>query len=102
MLDELELEFDEPFEDELDELLPATIIEPSLLAVLALLTSEAGAEYCFASAVPVASAATPAISADLSFQGLIIAVTPVFRTCMRSCGVTGCRKVYSYPMTNAR
>jgi len=101
LLEEFELEFDELFEDELldelDELLPATMIEPSLLAVFAptRFISGAGAEYCFASAAVVASAATPAISADFNFHCFVMAVTPLSGPSLRSGGGTGRREVYS-------
>ena len=84
LLEEFELEFDEPFDDELDELLPATMMEPSLLAMLVCGRSGAVEEYSLASAAVVASAATPATSADLNFQCLVMAVTPLFGPLWRS------------------
>ncbi len=89
LLEEFELEFDEPFDDELDELLPATMMEPSLLATLVCGRSGAVEEYSFASAAVVASAATPATSADLNFQCLVMAVTPLFRTALAVRGSNG-------------
>jgi hypothetical protein len=77
LLDEFELEFDELFDDELDELLPATTIDPSLLAVFAPMRFTSGAEYCLASTAVVASAATPATSADFNFHCFVMAVTPL-------------------------
>jgi hypothetical protein len=83
LLDEFELEFEELFEDELldefEELLPATMIDPSLLATFARGCSVSGAteEYAFASADVAARAATPATRADFNFQCLVIAVTPL-------------------------
>ncbi len=90
LLDELELEFDELLDDELelelldelelelDELLPATMIEPSLrLAIVAGGRSTSEAAGCsLACAAVLASAAIPATSADLSFQCLVMVVTP--------------------------
>ncbi len=104
LLEEFELEFDELFEEELDELLPATMIEPSLPVVFvpAGLMSGAGPEYCLASAVPVASAATPAISADFNFQCPVIAVTPVLRTCMVVLRSNGPREFLFRRTTKAR
>lgn len=110
LLDEFELEFDELLDDELelelldelelelDELLPATMIEPSLRLVIAAggnSTSDA-AGYSLACAAVLASAAIPPISADLSFQYLVMVVTP-FRTDrqLRSGGVTGDIRLYS-------
>lgn len=100
LLEELEFEFDEELFDELelelDELLPATMMEPSLLATLACGRSGAVEEYSFASAAVVASAATPATSADLNFQYLVMAVTPLRSDqLLRSGGVTGVRELYS-------
>ncbi len=89
LLEEFELEFDEPFDEELDELLPATMMEPSLLAILVCGRSGAVEEYSFASAAVVASAATPATSADLNFQCLVMAVTPLFRTALAVRGSNG-------------
>jgi len=74
LLEELELEFDDPLDDEFDELLPATVYDPSLLAKLVRFSSGAGAEYCLASAALVASAATPAISADFIFHILFMLI----------------------------
>jgi hypothetical protein len=114
LLDELELELDELFEeefelelldefelellDEFDELLPATMIDPSLLATFARGCSTSGAaeEYAFASADVVAKAATPATKADLNFQYLVMAVTPLGSDrLLRSGGVTGGGRLYS-------
>lgn len=97
LLEEFELEFDELFDDELDELFPATMIEPSLLAVFAptRLTSGIGAEYCLASTAVVASAATPATSADFTFHCFVMAVTPLSGPSWRSGGGTGFQAVYS-------
>jgi hypothetical protein len=95
LLDELELEFDELFEeefelelldefelellDEFDELLPATMMEPSFRLVAASedrSTSIAGIEYCFASAAPVAIPATPATTTDISLVYFLMGFTP--------------------------
>lgn len=102
LLDELELEFDEPLDDELElefeELLPATMKEPSLwLDIAAGGRSVSGAAGdSFACAAVPASAAIPA-SADLSFQCLAMVVTPCFRPGrqLRPGGVTGDRRLYS-------
>ena len=102
MLDELELEFDELLDDEfervlelldeleleLDELLPATMIEPSLRLVdrgRRTLDVRSAAGYSLACAAVLASAAIPATSADLSFQCLVMVVTP-FSDRTGSCG----------------
>jgi hypothetical protein len=102
LLDEFELEFDELFDDELldelDELLPATMIDPSLLATFARGCSKSGAtvEYALASAAVVARAAAPATSADLNFQYLVMAVTPLGSDrLLRSGGATGLEALYS-------
>jgi hypothetical protein len=104
LLDELELEFDEPLDDELelefDELLPATMKAPSLWLVIAAggrSVSGGAAGYSFACAAVLASAAIPATSVDLSFQCLVMVVTPFSdRTGqLRSGGVTGDCRVYS-------
>jgi hypothetical protein len=90
LLEELELELEELFEDELelelldefelefDELLPATIMEPSLLPVTwaGRRSVSVGAGYSRECAAVVASAAMPATSAELSFQWLLMTVTP--------------------------
>ena len=99
LLDEFELEFDELFEDEfefelldelelelfdeLDELLPATMIDPSLRPVAVLAgrsMSIAGAECSLASAAVLATAAIPATSAELSIlyfvMGLLLCFGP--------------------------
>ena len=99
LLDEFELEFDEPFDDELleelDELFPATVYDPSLLAVLVRFRSGASAEYCLASTAVVASAAMPATRADFNFHCLVMAVTPLSGPSRRSGGGTGCLPLYS-------
>jgi hypothetical protein len=104
LLDELELEFDEPLDDELElefeELLPATMKEPSLwldIAAGGRSVSGAPAGDSFACAVVLASAAIPATSVDLSFQCLVMVVTPCFRPDrqLRPGGVTGDRRLYS-------
>lgn len=104
LLDELEREFDEPLDDELepefDELLPATMKAPSLWLVIAAADprfSGDAAGYSFACAAVLASAAIPATSVDLSFQGLVMVVTPSFRLDrqLRSGGVTGDCRLYS-------
>lgn len=104
LLDELELEFDEPLLDELelefDELLPATMKEPSLWLVIAAggrSVCDGAAGYSFACAAVLASAAIPATSVDLSFQCLVMVVTPCFRLDrqLRSGGVTGDCRLYS-------
>ncbi|BCH16476.1 hypothetical protein [Mesorhizobium sp. L-2-11] len=103
LLDELELEFDEPLDDELElefeELLPATMKEPSLwLDIAAGGRSVSGAAGdSFACAAVPASAAIPATSADLSFQCLAMVVTPCFRPGrqLRPGGVTGDPRLYS-------
>jgi hypothetical protein len=96
LLDELELEFDELFEeefelelldefelellDELDELLPATMTEPSLRLVAVSAsrsTSIAGIEYCFASAAPVAIPAMPATRTEINLVYFVMAFTPL-------------------------
>lgn len=99
LLDELELEL----LDEFDELLPATMIEPSprLVAVLAgRSTSIAGVACCFASAI-VTLAAIPAISAGANILYFVMGSTPLFRTLGRSGGVTGDARPYSIPIGNA-
>lgn len=104
LLDELELEFDEPLDDELElefeELLPATMKEPSLwldIAAGGRSVSGAPAGDSFACAVVLASAAIPATSVDLSFQCLVMVITPCFRPDrqLRPGGVTGDRRLYS-------
>ncbi|TWI42592.1 hypothetical protein [Mesorhizobium tianshanense] len=100
LLDELELEFDELLDDEFelelldelelefDELLPATMKEPSLWLVIAAggrLVSRDAAGYSLACAAVLASAAIPATRADLSFQCLVMVVTP-FSDWTGSCG----------------
>lgn len=82
LLEEFELEFDELFEDEfeleLDELLPATMMAPSLLLVMwgrGRSTSGDVAAYSRACAPVAASAVMPA-TAEASFQYRFIAVTP--------------------------
>lgn len=99
LLDEFELELLDELELELDELLPATMIEPSLRLVIVdgRSTSGAAAEYSFASTAVLASAAMPATRADLSFQCLVMVVTPFSDGTggFRSGGVTGEAGVYS-------
>jgi hypothetical protein len=111
LLDELELEFDEPLDDELelefDELLPATMKAPSLWLVIAAgerSISGGAAGYSFACAAVLASAAIPATRADLSFQCLVMVVTPCFRLDrqLRSGGVTGDCRLYSIQRKPAR
>jgi hypothetical protein len=73
--DEFEFEFDDEFELELDELLPATVIVPSLrLAWMVEVRSTSGvaAGCSFACAEAPATAATPAIRADISFPYLVM------------------------------
>ncbi len=75
--DELELELLDEFELELDELLPATMIAPSLRLVDCFPTSGCIVVYSLAcTAAEPASAATPATRAVLSFQGLFMPTTP--------------------------
>ena len=101
LLDEFELEFDELFDEELldefDELFPATMIEPSLLAVFCpmRLASGIGTEYSLASTAVVAKAATPATRADFNFHCLDMAVTPLSGPSWRSGGGTALQPVYS-------
>ncbi|WIW51278.1 hypothetical protein LRP31_19540 [Mesorhizobium mediterraneum] len=100
LLDELELEFDELLDDEFelelldelelefDELLPATMKAPSLWLVIAAggrSVSRGAAGYSFACAAVLARAAIPATSVDLSFQCLVMVVTP-FSDWTGSCG----------------
>ena len=91
LLDELEFELDELLDDEFelelfdelelefDELLPATMKLPSLWLVIAAggrEVSRGAAGYSFACAAVPASTAIPATRADLSFQCLVMVVTP--------------------------
>ncbi len=99
LFDEFELEFDELFEDELelelleelelelleefDELLPATMMEPSprLVAVLAgRSTSIAVAVYCLASAAVPATAVIPATSAEANILYFVMDLLLFVRT----------------------
>ncbi len=80
LLLELELEFDDEFELELDELLPATVIVPSLRPAMAVdvRSTSIGAAWCsLACAEAPATAATPAIRADISFPYLVMVYAPV-------------------------
>ncbi|CAN7691601.1 hypothetical protein LJR257_005343 [Ensifer adhaerens] len=82
--EELELEFDELFDDEfelelldeLEELLPATMIVPSLWPPACLPTDCTGAVLCFACASVPARAVTPAMRAAPNFQWFFMPVTP--------------------------
>ena len=76
--DEVELELLDELELEMDELLPATMKEPSLrLAIVAGgRSTSAAAGYSLACAAVLASAAIPATSAELSFHCLVMVVTP--------------------------
>ena len=79
LLDELELELFDEFELELDELLPATMMAPSLRAAVTWDgRSASGAKAGFSLACPAvpASTAMPATRVDLSFQCLVMVVTP--------------------------
>jgi hypothetical protein len=74
----LELEFDEEFELEFEELLPATVMAPSLEAVCAagaLAGSSQTGEVCRASAPPP-RAATPATNAVPRVRRVFMVVTP--------------------------
>jgi hypothetical protein len=82
---EFEELFDEEFElellDELDELLPATMMDPSLRLVAVLdcrSMSIAGPECCLASAAVLATAAIPATRAEVNMLDFFIAATPSF------------------------
>ena len=80
LLLEFELEFDDEFELELDELLPATVIVPSVRPARAVdvRSTSIEATWCsFACAEAPATAATPAIRADISFPYLIMLCAPV-------------------------
>ncbi|MGO1080451.1 hypothetical protein [Inquilinus sp. CA228] len=80
LLLEFELEFDDEFELELDELLPATVIVPSLRPATAvdMRSTSIGAAWCsFACAEAPATVATPAIRADISFPYLVMVYAPV-------------------------
>lgn len=80
LLLEFEFEFDDEFELELDELLPATVMVPSLRPATAVdvrSTSIGAAECSFACAEAPATAATPAIRADISFPYLVMVYAPV-------------------------
>lgn len=81
--DEFELELLDEFElellDELDELLPATTIDPSLRLVAVLdcrSMSIAGPECCLASTAVLATAAIPATRAEVNMLDFFIAATP--------------------------
>lgn len=82
--EELELEFDELLDDEfelelldeLEELLPATMMVSSWWPPTCLPTAWTGAVACFACASAPAKAVTPAMRAALSFQWFFMPVTP--------------------------
>ncbi|WP_457579745.1 hypothetical protein [Ensifer canadensis] len=82
--EELELEFDELFDeefelellDELEELLPATMMVPSFWPPACLSIDCAGAVLCFACASVPAMAATLATRTALNFQWFFMPVTP--------------------------
>lgn len=99
--DELELELLEELELELDELLPATMISPSVRPVVWAVCVEArstpGNEevYSLASAAEPTSAAKPAAIA-LFVQFFVISSTPMKTgPLLRSAGVTGGARLYS-------
>jgi hypothetical protein len=80
LLLEFEFEFDDEFELELDELLPATMIVPSLrpASTVDARSTSIGAVWCsLACAEAPATAATPAIRADISFPYLVMVYAPV-------------------------
>lgn len=74
LLLEFEFEFDDEFELELDELLPATMIVPSLrpASTVDARSTSIAAGCSFACAEAPATAATPAIRADISFPYLVM------------------------------
>lgn len=101
LLEELELELLEELELELDELLPATMISPSVRPVVWAVCVEArstpGNEevYSLASAAEPTSAAKPAAIA-LFVQFFVISSTPMKTgPLLRSAGVTGGARLYS-------
>jgi hypothetical protein len=80
--EEFELELLDEFELEFDELLPATMMEPSswLVTWAGLRSMSSGAVgYSLACAAVAANAAMPAARAELSVQYRVMAVTPFFR-----------------------
>ncbi|GLS34263.1 hypothetical protein SAMN04488498_109132 [Mesorhizobium albiziae] len=116
LLDEFELEFDELFDDEFelelldelelelldefDELLPATMIAPSLRLVAVPAgrsTSIDGAVYGLACAAVPATAAIPATRADANILDLVIGIYSFASDRGWSGGVTGEVRPYSTP-----
>lgn len=76
--DEFELELDDEFELEFDELLPATMMAPSELAVrsIAFVVPRGLPGAVLASAPPAASAVMPTLTVEASSQFLFIAWFP--------------------------